>query len=106
MIRRFWKIALWTPGAILGLYALLCLGYYFTQDRMLFPARSLPADHAWNFPGRYTEHFIPASDGTLLDGLLCRADTARGVVFFLHGNSETLADLGAIAHVYTGMQYD
>jgi len=100
------KIVLWTVGVILVLYALGCVGYYFTQERMIFRARALPAGGSWRFPGRFAEHFIVTPDGDRLDGLLFRADSSRGVIFFLHGNSENLGELGGIAHVYTDLNYD
>jgi uncharacterized protein len=41
-----------------------------------------------------------------LDALLFKADSAKGVIFYLHGNMDGLDKWGKIAGVYTGLHYD
>jgi pimeloyl-ACP methyl ester carboxylesterase len=89
-----------------GLYLLLCAALYFKQEALLFYPEKLPATHQFGFAGRYAEHPITASDGTTLSGILFKADTAKGLVFFLHGNGGSLAGWGTLASVYTRRGYD
>jgi pimeloyl-ACP methyl ester carboxylesterase len=55
--------------------------------------------------GHYTEWPIIAPDGTQLSGLLFKADSTKGLVFFLHGNGGSLTDWGQLATTYTSLGY-
>lgn len=89
-----------------GLYVLLCGVLYFKQESMLFYPQKLPAAYQFDFPGHYAEYPVRAADGTALSGILFKADSARGLVFFLHGNGGSLAGWGERAPVYTRLGYD
>lgn len=87
-------------------YVLGCAWLYFEQESLLFHPQKLPASYQFRFPGRYAEWPVAAPDGTRLSGLLFKADSAKGVVFFLHGNGGSLADWGQLAAAYTSLNYD
>ena len=99
---------LWAAGILLVVYVLGCAWLYFKQEAMLFYPQKLPAAYRFSFSGRYAEWPVVAPDGTQLSGVLFRADaaTAKGVVFFLHGNAGSLADWGRLAPVYQALGYD
>lgn len=91
---------------LLALYVVGCVWLYFKQERLLFYPQKLPASYQFRFPGRYAEWPVAAPDGTQLSGLLFKADSAKGLVFFLHGNGGSLADWGQLAATYTSLNYD
>lgn len=99
-------LLLWAAGLLLVGYSLGCAWLYFRQETLLFYPQKLPATYRFTFPGRYAEYPVTAPDGTALSGLLFRADSAKGLVFFLHGNGGSLADWGHLAPVYLARGYD
>lgn len=73
---------------------------------MLFFPETLPADHTFTFNNTFQEYFFKVDDETNLNGLLFRADSSKGLVFYLHGNAGCLDSWGSIADVYLNNQYD
>lgn len=102
-MKRFLLIS---TGVGLALYAAACAALYFKQESLLFHPQKLPASYKFVFPGRYVEWPVIAPDGTRLSGLLFRADSTKGLVFFLHGNAGSLANWGQLATTYTQLGYD
>lgn len=95
-----------TLAIVLVLYVVGCGFLYFKQESLLFYPEKLPAGYRFNFPQAHTEFPITAADGTQLSGLLFKAQAARGLVFFLHGNAGSLAGWGSLAATYTRLGYD
>ena len=93
-------------GIAAVLYVAVCAFFYSKQDDILFVPTKLAADYQFNFPGKYTERRIKTRDGALLDGILFKADSSKGLIFYLHGNAGALSTWGDIANVYTSMGYD
>lgn len=100
------KVFLWVLFTILFLYIGVCTVLYFMQGWLLFPASSLPSGYVFRLPGRFEEKIIMASDGTALHGLLFKADSSKGLVFYLHGNGGNVNQWGRMAQVYTDLHYD
>jgi pimeloyl-ACP methyl ester carboxylesterase len=88
------------------LYVAVCVLLYFQQERLLFFPTKLAANYRFSFPGRFEERWIPTSDGTRLHGLLFRADSNQGLIFYLHGNAGALDSWGEAATTYTRLGYD
>lgn len=88
------------------IYVLGCEFLYFKQESFLFHPQKLPASYQFKFPGKYIEFPVTASDGIQLSGLLFQVENSKGLVFFLHGNSGSLADWGGLATTYTHLGYD
>jgi esterase/lipase len=73
---------------------------------MLFYPNTLPADYKFSFDHPFKEYFIKVDEKTSLNGLLFSADSARGLVFYLHGNGGSLDSWGNIADIYLNNHYD
>lgn len=91
---------------LIGLYILVCLLLFFFQERLLFFPQKLPATHQFSFPGNFQELQFSTNDKNLLNGLLFRADSSRGLIFYLHGNAGSLEHWGQVAGIYTNLGYD
>jgi pimeloyl-ACP methyl ester carboxylesterase len=80
-------------GAVVALAALAYAGLlsalYFNQERLIFPATTLPADYRFRFDQPFEEIAVPVQGGTL-DALLFRQPEPAGLVFYLHGNGGDL----------------
>jgi pimeloyl-ACP methyl ester carboxylesterase len=80
-------------GAVSALAALAYAGLlgalYFNQERLIFPATTLPADYRFRFDQPFEEIAVPVQGGTL-DALLFRQPDPKGLVFYLHGNGGDL----------------
>jgi pimeloyl-ACP methyl ester carboxylesterase len=99
------KILLWLLGLGALLYVAVVSFIYFRQERLLFLPTKLPADYRFSFATPWEERWLPMADGTRLNGLLFRADSPRGLIFYLHGNSGALDSWGEAAATYTELGY-
>ena len=72
------------------LYILLCGLLYFFQEKLIFHPQKLDKAYQFQFIEKFEEQNITTADGTILNGLLFRADSAIGLVFYLHGNAGSL----------------
>jgi alpha-beta hydrolase superfamily lysophospholipase len=91
---------------LVALYALLCCVMYFMQEKLIFIPDKLEKGYVFNFKSKFEEKYFKAADGALLHGLLFKADSSKGLIFYLHGNAGSLNDWGEIADYYTGLGYD
>jgi pimeloyl-ACP methyl ester carboxylesterase len=87
------------------LYGAVLTMLYFQQERLLFFPTRLPANYRFSFAQRFEERWITAPDGTRLHGLLFPADSAKGLIFYLHGNGGALDSWGDAAPTYTRLGY-
>lgn len=87
-------------------YVLIIFYIYFNQVGLIFHNSKLPKDFKFNYQQKFEEVNIPSFDGTILNGLLFKAQNSKGLVFYLHGNAGTLETWGEIAKIYTSLSYD
>lgn len=90
----------------LSVYVLICGLLYFGQEHLIFFPTKLPADHVFQFEQEFDEISVMTVDSKKLHGLLFKADSSEGVVFFLHGNGGDMDHWGNIAGNYTDHGYD
>jgi uncharacterized protein len=87
-------------------YLLLCILLYFIQERLIFYPQKIPANYKFEFDQPFEELYFKTTDNILLHGILFKADSSKGLIFYLHGNAGSLASWGQIAKAYTNLQYD
>ena len=85
---------------------LLCTLLYFIQEKLIFFPQQLPADYKFTFDQQFQELQFNTPDGPKLHGLLFKADSSKGLIFYLHGNAGSLASWGQVAKSYTDAGYD
>ncbi|MGZ3863104.1 MAG: alpha/beta hydrolase [Bacteroidia bacterium] len=100
------KIAKWLSMTLVVFYVIICTGMYFIQESILFHPKKLDANYAFNFKQKFEEFNIPAEDGKKINGLLLKCDSAKGLVFYLHGNAGALDTWGEIGEKYAAVHYD
>jgi pimeloyl-ACP methyl ester carboxylesterase len=92
-----------------GLIILLVIigGLLFVfQEKMIFFPQKLDKEYQFNFNQKFEEINIKINDGVSLNGLLFKADSTKGLIFYLHGNARSLKDWGLVAETYTSLNYD
>jgi uncharacterized protein len=76
------------------------------QENLLYYPDKLPKDYKFIFKNNFQEYYIKVDEKTSLNGLLFKADTCKGVIFYLHGNAGAIDSWGRIADVYIKNNYD
>lgn len=80
---------------------------YLFQEKLMFFPEKLKKSYQFNFGNQsFEELMIKTSDGKLINALLFKADSSKGVIFYLHGNAGSLESWGTVAQLYTYMNYD
>src|SRR5450432_4768676 len=87
-------------------YILLFILLYFIQEKLIFYPQKLPADYTFHFDTNFEELHFKTQDNTSLHGILFKAGSSKGLIFYLHGNAGSLQSWGQIAKIYTDMHYD
>jgi uncharacterized protein len=90
--------------AVLG-YVGIVAGLYGMQERLIFPASTLPPDYQFSFDQPFEEVRIPVP-GASLSALHFTQAKPRGLVFFLHGNGGDLSSWTTGADFYRKVNYD
>jgi len=105
-MKRVRKIIVWCLGSVFCLYVLLCSAMYFIQESLIFHPKKLEANYTFQFEQKFEELSISAADGKKINGLLLKCDSAKGLVFYLHGNAGALDTWGDIGKNYAPLGYD
>jgi pimeloyl-ACP methyl ester carboxylesterase len=88
------------------LYIVVCGLLYFIQEKLIFYPQVLDQNYQFEFAQPFEELTIPTSDKSRLHGLLFKADSSKGLIFYLHGNGGALDSWGEVARTYTALHYD
>lgn len=91
---------------LVGLYVLVCGLMFVLQEKLIFFPKKLNKDHQFSFRQSFEEVYVRTEDKKNLHGLLFKADSSKGLIFYLHGNAGSLDAWGEVAGVYTNLYYD
>ena len=87
-------------------FFLFVCNMFFTQENMIFFPYKLDKTYKFDFNGKFEEFFIKSADSCKLNALFFKAESSKGVIFYLHGNQGSLKDWGSVAETYTKLNYD
>lgn len=76
------------------------------QVKWFFPGARLAKDYTFDFPDKFIEVVIRTKDSSNLSALLFKADSSKGVILYLHGNTDAVDKWGGVAKTYTALNYD
>lgn len=88
------------------LYTVVCVLLFFFQEKVIFFPQQLDKNYRFSFDQPFEEMNVKAGDGNSLNGLLFKADSSKGLIFYLHGNAGSLESWGRVAKTYTALKYD
>lgn len=88
------------------LYLLVCLGYYLFQEKIIFHPQKIAQDYVYQYAVPFEEFFLTTPDGASLNLLHAKADEAKGVVLYFHGNGAHLFELADMTAQFVKMGYD
>jgi alpha-beta hydrolase superfamily lysophospholipase len=100
------KVIFQTLKLLFIFYFLICVVLYFFQEKLLFFPDKLDKNYKFSFSHPFDEVNTKTKDGNLLNGLLFKTDSAKGLVFYLHGNAGSLDNWGDMAKRYTELHYN
>lgn len=87
-------------------YLTVCVVFYFTQDFYFFRPERLPKSFQYRYPFPFEEVHFEMEDGGYINGLHFRVPNARGVVYYLKGNSKSVKGWGKFARDFVSKGYD
>lgn len=88
-------------------YIVVGLSFYFLQDKFIFQGAPLEKKFSYTFNESFTEHFIPMSDGIVVNALHFKSTTSpKGLILYFHGNADNLSRWGNYASDFTKLGYD
>jgi len=93
-------------AVIFILVTILLLLLYFNQEKLIFFPEKLSADEKFSFSGNYEEKYFTMPDGKKLHALYFKADSSRGVVYYLHGNAGSVKSWGTVADIFASQNFD
>lgn len=88
-----------------NLYAILSGGLYFFQESLLFHPSQLAQDYVYEFQHPFDEVFLDGDDEGSLNGVHFRAEDAKGVILYFHGNAGDLQRWGEITQFFVPLGY-
>jgi pimeloyl-ACP methyl ester carboxylesterase len=94
-------------GLVLLIYAAVCIGFYVSQDKIIFQSEKLPENYIFTFDQEFEEHFITTYDGKKINALLFPTQQqSKGLILYFHGNADNLQRWGKYAVDFTTLGYD
>jgi len=97
------KVLKRTTIACLIIYAVVMVGLYFIQDKLLFLPDQLSDDYQYR---KGVEHQIPVADGLDISAYYHKSADAKGVIIYLHGNKGSIRRCMRQADMLNGQGYD
>ncbi len=100
------KIILKILKIVAGLYIIVLGLLFFFQEKLIFFPQKLEKNYKFSFDQKFEEINITTKDNKLLNGVLFKSDSSKGLIFYLHGNAGSLSSWGEVAKTYTDLNYD
>ncbi len=100
------KLILIILTIFISIYILICGFLYIYQEQLIFFPQKLDKNYQFEFGQNFEEIYFKANDGILLNGLLFKADTSIGIIFYLNGNAGSISSWGEVAKTYTDLNHD
>jgi alpha-beta hydrolase superfamily lysophospholipase len=99
---------IWFPALawFIGVYVLVCAIFYFAQDYFFFRPERLPQWFKYKYAFPFEEINFNMEDGGTVNGLHFKVPNAKGVVFYIKGNSRSIKGWGKFAKDFLGKGYD
>ena len=91
---------------LLVLFIIMSGLLFVFQEKLIFFPQKLDKNYQFSFDQKIEEINIRTIDGISLNGLLFKADSSKGLIFYLHGNAGSLSSWGGVARTYTDLNYD
>ncbi len=101
---RKWILKLF--ALFLLLYIGICILLFLYQEKLIFFPDKQDKSIQYNFANEFDEHFISLKDGNKLHTVLFKSDSAKGVIFYLHGNGGSIYSWGDVTPFYNQLGYD
>jgi pimeloyl-ACP methyl ester carboxylesterase len=76
------------------------------QVKFYFPGAKLPPDYTFHFAAPFQEVRLLTRDSISLNGVLFKVDNTKGVILYLHGNTDGIDKWGWVSKTYTDLHYD
>jgi alpha-beta hydrolase superfamily lysophospholipase len=91
---------------LICVYIFVCAALFFFQEKLIFFPEKLARNHKFNFGHNFEEVNIKTKDQKLLNGLLFKSDSSKGLIFYLHGNTGSVDSWGEVAKTYVDLNHD
>lgn len=91
---------------VVSLSALIFIGFYFMQKKLIFLPTKLAADYEYTFQEPFEEVFLETEDGSKLNAIHFKIENPKGLILYFHGNAGDLSRWGEIASDFTKDHYD
>ena len=91
---------------IVSLSALIIIGVYFMQEKLIFLPTKLAADYQYQFAEPFEELFLETEDGASLNAIHFKTENPKGLILYFHGNAGDLSRWGKIASELIKYRYD
>ena len=72
------------------IYLVICELLYMFQEKLIFHPEKVDKGFKFEYNQPFEEMNIKTQDNISLNGLLFKADSSKGLIFYLHGNGGTL----------------
>lgn len=89
-----------------SVYAGICLAFYFFQHLAFFRPERLPPSFTYKYPFPFEELNFDMEDGGRINAIYFKVPNARGVVYYLKGNSKSIKGWGKFAKDFLSNGYD
>jgi alpha-beta hydrolase superfamily lysophospholipase len=87
-------------------YSVLCVVFYFTQHLFFFRPEILSHSFTYQYPFPFEELNFETADGGRINAIHFKVPNARGIIYYLKGNSRSIKGWGKFAKDFLSNGYD